>query len=185
LFGQKFHSDRANILTNKAAVLIISPEISDSVAIEVPFFLQHDLAVCAGIVVNPVIDFAGAAAVLFQLGAAAVLIEHPEGCIADAAFITFFSHHLIVIVIIDRVGSSSAFGIHFASNQLAIFEIAPAIDLSVPMSGLFLPDDFAGLERVVVNPQVWNPIAVDIFDLDIFKWRVQRARSRQLFLQGS
>jgi hypothetical protein len=65
LFGQKFQSDCANILTNEAAVLIISPEISDSVAIEVPFFLQDDLAVYAGIIVNPVINFAGAAAVLF------------------------------------------------------------------------------------------------------------------------
>ena len=65
MFGQKFQSDCANILTNEAAVLIISPEISDSVAIEVPFFLQDDLAVYAGILVNPVINFAGAAAVLF------------------------------------------------------------------------------------------------------------------------
>ena len=76
LFGHEFQSDGTHVLTNKAAVLIIRPEISDSVAIEVPFFLQHDLAICAGIVVDPVIDFAATATVLFDLKSATVLVKH-------------------------------------------------------------------------------------------------------------
>src|SRR5690242_16922796 len=102
------------------------------------------------------IYFAAATAVLLDLKSAAVLVEHTEARITHPAFIAFFPDDLIVVVIINRVGGSSAFSVDFASDQLAVFEIAPAVDPAVPVRRLFLPHDFARLERVIVDPQVWN-----------------------------